>query len=82
MIVDNLGLPLNEGDEVLYAMGGNRDDGLYRGIITNTNPKGYQQFNSKFVEIKATKSGRIIYRKTINVVSIEPMREQNPELFI
>ena len=75
---DILGYPLNEGDRVVMASGGQQDDGLYIGTITEIGNNRYGR-----IEVKVKKDGGSINRRRPeDLMSLMAINEMMPEIFI
>ena len=82
-MTDLFGLPLNIGDEIVYTTGAHSNSTLERGYI-----KDIQVQNTYYGPVEkamiTTSSGRKAsnWRSRNELVSVNPVKQTNPELFI
>jgi len=75
-ISDIFGYPLEIGDKVIMASGGKQDDSLYTGVIVEFEIK-----RNKIVKVKKD-GGSINRRLSKDLMSLKPLEESMPELFL
>lgn len=73
-MIDRIGVEVNIGDKVAYSKTERGDTELYTGIV--------QKIDDTYCTIKADDSGRKIDRWYRCIISLEPSKVTNPELFI
>ena len=82
-MTDLFGLPLNIGDEVIYTTGAQSNSSLERGYIKDIQIKNTYHGSVEKAMI-TTASGRKAtnWRSSKELVSVNPVKQTNPELFI
>ncbi|MGD8306165.1 MAG: hypothetical protein PVF17_05895 [Ignavibacteria bacterium] len=81
-MTDLFGVKLNVGDEIIYTTGAQSNTKLERGHILEIDfNKGYRL---EEVALIKTSSGRTAtnWRYSDELVSVNPIKQSNPELFI
>ena len=73
-IKDKLGYPLNVGDKVIFASGGNQDTRLFTGVITEI----VDENNISILKDE----GRINTRRGEDILNLMPIMKFMPELFL
>ena len=82
-MTDLFGLPLNIGDEVIYTTGAQSNSSLERGYIKDIQVQNTYRGSVEKAMI-TTASGRKAtnWRSSKELVSVNPVKQTNPELFI
>jgi|FLOH01.1.fsa_nt_gi hypothetical protein len=79
---DKLGIELKIGDMIVFAKGGQQDNGLYYGAILDI--KEYEHKEGYQCQVRNLENGIKMqnWKNSSEVLSVEIFKETNPELFI
>ena len=83
-MTDLFGSPLVVGDEIIYTTGSQSNTCLERGTIVEITTKATWNMGTREVALIRTASGRKAtnYRGPHELVSVNPIKQASPELFI